>query len=160
MLESRTTVARARVIDLFAGTGALGIEALSRGAAFALFIERSVQAARLIEANIATMGVSDSSRIMRRDATMLAGPGDLGPFDIAFADPPYGKGLAMAAARRLGEHGWLAEGALLVVEEASDTVAEAIDGYERMETRRIGRSAFTFHRYRGGTPADIAITAK
>lgn len=110
----------ARVIDLFAGTGAMGLEALSRGAAHVLFVDQGAEARALLRANIETLGVGGVTRIFRRDATKLgdAPPGP--PFTLAFLDPPYRRGLASPALEALVAGGWLAPGALCVVEEASD----------------------------------------
>ena len=92
----------ARVLDLFAGTGALGIEALSRGAAFALLIDDAAEARALMRDNVTALGLGGSARIFRRDATALGDVHPLEPFGLAFLDPPYGQGLAergLASAR-------------------------------------------------------------
>src|SRR5207302_3182662 len=86
-------VAGARVLDLFAGTGALGLEALSRGAAFALFIDDAAEARALLRENVAVLGLGGVSRIFRRDATKLGPAHALAPFSLVFLDPPYGRGL-------------------------------------------------------------------
>src|SRR5262245_42778514 len=98
-----------RVLDLFAGTGALGFEAISRGAAFALFVETDAAARGVIRDNIESFGLFGVTRIHRRDATDLgAKPAGLGePFDLVFLDPPYKRGLGEAALSRLGEGGWI-----------------------------------------------------
>jgi len=107
-------VAGARVIDLFAGSGALGIEALSRGAAFALFVEASAAARALIRTNIEALALAATTRIWRADATKLGkAPAQ---YSLAFLDPPYDESLAEPALRALVSGGWLAEGALCVVE--------------------------------------------
>src|SRR5436309_15762510 len=85
-------VTGARVLDLFAGTGALGLEALSRGATFALFIDNAAEARALIRANVEALGLGGIARIFRRDARKLGGAHPLAPFGLVFADPPYGKG--------------------------------------------------------------------
>ncbi len=108
----------ARVLDLFAGTGALGLEALSRGARFCLFVEISAPARGLIRENIETLGLQGRSRIFRRDATRLGPAGTMAPFDLVLADPPYGKELGEAALAAAVAGGWLADGAVTVVEEA------------------------------------------
>src|SRR6202171_4106593 len=90
-------VAGARVLDLFAGTGALGIEAISRGAAYALFVDDGVQARALLRDNTETLGLGGVTRIFRRDATKLGLAHPLEPFSLVFLDPPYGKGLAEKA---------------------------------------------------------------
>src|SRR5204863_7718682 len=87
-------IREARVLDLFAGTGALGIESISRGAAFALFIDDSAEARALIRENVTALGLGGVTRIFRRDATKLGAAGPVGTFSLAFLDPPYGQGLA------------------------------------------------------------------
>ena len=105
-----------RVLDLFAGTGALGLEALSRGASSCVFIEESAEGRGLIRDNVEAFGLQGRTRIFRRDATRLGDVGTLAPFDLVFADPPYGKGLAEPALRAARQGGWLARGALAVVD--------------------------------------------
>ena len=100
-------VTGARVLDLFAGTGALGLEALSRGAAFALFVDDGAEARALIRENVATLGLGGVTRIFRRDATRLGPVHPLAPFSLAFLDPPYGKGLAEQALASAHDGGWL-----------------------------------------------------
>jgi 16S rRNA (guanine966-N2)-methyltransferase len=109
-------IAGARVLDLFAGTGALGIEALSRGAEFTLFIDAGAEARALIRENIAALGLGGASRIFRRDATKLGPVQPLAPFSLGFLDPPYGQGLAAAALAAARGGGWFTAGALIVVE--------------------------------------------
>ena len=106
-----------RVIDLFAGTGALGLEAISRGAAYGLFVEESAEARGLIRENIETLGLTGCTRILRRNATDLGPASQLGRFGLAFLDPPYGKGLGELALRSLIAGGWLMPGAIVVIEE-------------------------------------------
>ena len=118
----------ARVLDLFAGTGALGIEALSRGAAYVLFVDDGVEARSLLRNNTEALGLGGTSRIFRRDATKLGPVHPLEPFTLAFLDPPYGKGLAEKALVAARDGGWLVKDALVVVEEA-----------DRREVRRAGR---------------------
>lgn len=133
----------ARVLDLFAGTGALGIEALSRGAVFALFVEEAAEARALIRANVDALGLAGSTKIFRRDATALGEMGPGGPYDLVFCDPPYGKGLAEAALASARDGGWLAPNALLIIEEQAGafTVPE---GFEEIERRRYDDSELTF----------------
>src|SRR5690606_28432752 len=109
----------ARVLDLFAGTGALGLEALSRGASHAVFIEESAEGRGLIRTNVEAFGLTGRTKIFRRDATAIGDVGTLAPFGLVFADPPYGKGLGERALRAALAGGWLAPGALCVVEEAA-----------------------------------------
>src|SRR5437868_12159527 len=111
-------VTGARVLDLFAGTGALGIEAASRGAAFVLFVDDGAEARALIRQNVEALGLGGVSRVFRRDAAKLGAAHPLEPFSIAFLDPPYGRGLAEQALASAHAGGWLVPGALLVVEEA------------------------------------------
>ena len=127
----------ARVIDLFAGTGALGLEALSRGASQALFVDDGSEARALIRANVEALGAGGITRIFRRDATRL-GPTQDAPYTLAFLDPPYGKGLAPRALASLREGGWLAPGALVVVEEAAGAGIGEIAGFARLERRDYG----------------------
>ena len=115
--NGRDAVAGSRVIDLFAGTGALGLEALSRGASFGLFVDDGSEARALLRENIQTLGLAGSTRIFRRDATKL-GAVVTEPFTLALLDPPYAQGLAGAALESLESGGWLAPGALVIVEEA------------------------------------------
>ena len=103
----------ARVLDLFAGTGALGIEALSRGAAFTLFVDDGAEARALLRENVATLGLGGTSRIFRRDATKLGPAHPVEPFALAFLDPPYGKGLAEQALASARAGGWLKPDALV-----------------------------------------------
>jgi 16S rRNA (guanine966-N2)-methyltransferase len=113
------TLEGARVLDLFAGTGALGLEALSRGARFCLFVEESAAARALIRRNAEALGVLGLAKIWRRDATKLGPCAPMAPFDLAFADSPYGKGLGEKALAALVEGNWLAPGAVVVLEEAA-----------------------------------------
>ena len=141
-------VAGARVLDLFAGTGALGIEAISRGAAFALFVDEGVEARALLRQNIETLGLAGVTRIFRRDATKLGPAHPLEPFDLVFLDPPYGKGLAEKTLMSAREGGWLKPRALIVVEEAVDPAFTAPEGFEELERRKYDDTEFVFLRYR------------
>ena len=107
----------ARVIDLFAGTGALSVEALSRGAAYALLVDSDVDARALQRRNVEAFGLTGVTKIWRRDATDLGPAGNMQPFALAFLDPPYGHGLAQRALASLIDGKWLAPGAVVVVEE-------------------------------------------
>jgi len=137
-------VAGARVLDLFAGTGALGIEAISRGAAYALFVDEGVEARALLRQNTETLGLGGVTRIFRRDATRLGPAHPLEPFDLAFADPPYGKGLAEKALTSARDGGWLKPHALVVVEEAADAGFAAPQGFEELERRTYDDTEFVF----------------
>jgi 16S rRNA (guanine966-N2)-methyltransferase len=136
----------ARVLDLFAGTGALGIEAISRGAAYALFVDDGVEARALLRDNVETLGLGGVTRIFRRDATRLGPVHPLEPFSLVFLDPPYGKGLAEKALISTREGGWLKPQALIVVEEAADVGFKAPDGFEELERRRYDDTEFAFLR--------------
>ena len=139
-------VAGARVLDLFAGTGALGIEAISRGAAYALFVDEGVEARALLRQNTETLGLGGVTRIFRRDATRLGPAHPLEPFSLAFLDPPYGKGLAEKALTSARNGGWLKPQALVVVEEAADAGFAAPEGFEELERRAYDDTEFTFLR--------------
>jgi 16S rRNA (guanine966-N2)-methyltransferase len=108
-------VSGARVLDLFAGTGALGLEALSRGAAFALFIDAGAEARALLRENIAALGLGGVTRVFRRDAAELGAAHPVEPFSLVFLDPPYRQGLGERALAAAQAGGWLAPGALAVV---------------------------------------------
>jgi 16S rRNA (guanine966-N2)-methyltransferase len=139
-------IADARVLDLFAGTGALGIEALSRGAAFALFIDGGAQARSLIRENVAALGLGGVSRIFRRDATKLGPAHPVEPFSLVFVDPPYSQGLAAAAIVSMRDGGWLEPGALMVVEEAVKAAFDAPAGFSELERRAYDDSELVFCR--------------
>ncbi len=129
-----------RVLDLFAGTGALGLEAISRGAAHALFVESGVEGRGLIRSNIEALGLTGITRILRRDATDLGSVGTIQPFDLVFADPPYGKGLGERALASAAAGGWLKPGALCVLEERADAAVELPPGLKLLERREAGES--------------------
>jgi 16S rRNA (guanine966-N2)-methyltransferase len=125
----------ARVLDLFAGTGALGIEAVSRGAKFALFIDNGAEARALLRNNVEALGLGGITKVYRRDATNLGAAHPMEPFSLVFLDPPYGRGLAEQAMASLRDGGWLTPGALLVVEEAKAVAFAAPRGFEELERR-------------------------
>jgi len=128
-------VSGARVLDLFAGTGALGLEALSRGADFALFVDNASEARALLRENIAVLGLGGISRVFRRDATNLGASQGLAPFSLLLLDPPYGHGLAAKALTSALAGGWIAPNALIVVEEAARAAFAAPEGFEEIERR-------------------------
>lgn len=146
MLTSRQNLDNARVMDLFAGTGALGIEALSRGAAFVLFVENSTHGRGLIRANTDTLELQGVTRLFRRDATRLGPAGNIAPFDLAFADPPYARGLGEAAAGALLEGQWLKSGGLFILEENAKHAPAAIEGFLLEDRRDYGDTAICFFR--------------
>jgi len=142
-------VTGARVLDLFAGTGALGLEALSRGAAFALFIDDAAEARALLRENVAALGLGGVTRIFRRDACRLGTAHPVEPFSLAFLDPPYGRGLAEAALASAHAGRWLTPDALIVVEEAASAGFAAPDGFGELERRRYDDTALIVLRHRG-----------
>src|SRR5689334_1097174 len=139
-------IAGARVLDLFAGTGALGIEAVSRGAAYALFVDDGVEPRALLRENIETLGLGGVTRVFRRDATKLGPVHPLEAFSLVFADPPYGKGLAERALASAQDGGWLKPGALVVVEESADAQFAAPAAFEELERRVYDDTEFVFLR--------------
>jgi len=136
----------ARVLDLFAGTGALGIEAISRGAAFALFVDNGAEARALLRNNVEALGLGGVTKVFRRDATNLGPAHPLPPFSLAFLDPPYGKALAETALASLRDGGWLVPAALLVVEEAKAAAFSAPEGFAELERRAYDDTEFVFLR--------------
>jgi 16S rRNA (guanine966-N2)-methyltransferase len=128
----------AAVIDLFAGTGAMGLEALSRGARKALFVEAAGNGRALIRANVDALGLGGATRIFRRDARKLgqAPPGEC--FSLAFLDPPYGQHLAEAALVALRDGDWLTPQALVIVEDRADAELQLPEGFMLLETRVYG----------------------
>jgi 16S rRNA (guanine966-N2)-methyltransferase len=139
-------VTGARALDLFAGTGALGIEALSRGAAYVLFVDDGAEARALLRENTQTLGLAGVTRIFRRDATRLGPVYPVEPFTLAFLDPPYGKGLAEQALASAREGGWLVPGSIVVVEEAVASGFKAPEGYQGLERRAYDDTEFVILR--------------
>jgi 16S rRNA (guanine966-N2)-methyltransferase len=139
----------ARVIDLFAGSGALGLEALSRGAAFCLFVETDADARGAIRGNAEALGLFGQVRIHRRDATDLGAKpaADGEPFDLAFLDPPYAKGLGEKALAGLAHGGWLKPGAIVVFERGRGEADLASDLVEALDARDYGAARVHFLRY-------------
>lgn len=144
-----TALAGSRVLDLFAGTGALGFEALSRGASYALLVDEGAEARAVIRSNIEALGAEGVTRLFRRDATRLGPSGPAGQFSLVFCDPPYGRDLAIRALTSAAEGAWLAPGALVVVEEA-ETVQLAWPGtFAALERRVYGDTAVALARFTG-----------
>lgn len=125
-----------RVLDAFAGTGALGLEALSRGAAAACFLEADSRALALIKRNVDALSEQANARIERADATRP--PVAREPYDLAFLDPPYGKGMATSAIAALDATGWLTEDCVIVVEMATKTPELTPKGFSVTDTRAYG----------------------
>lgn len=142
-----------RVLDLFAGTGALGIEALSRGASFCLFIEEDATARGLVRRNVEALGLTGQARIYRRDATRLGPALPRERFDLLLADPPYGKGLGELAIASAASGGWLQPGAVVVLEERADAAVAWPDGLTPLDDRRWGDTAVHIARWLPGEEA-------
>ena len=134
----------ARVLDLFAGTGALGIEAISRGAAFALFVDNGAEARALLRNNVEALGLGGVTKVYRRDATNLGPAHPIEPFSLVFLDPPYRMKLAEKALVSLRDGGWLRPGALAVVEEAKAAEFLSPQGFEELERRVYDDTEFVF----------------
>lgn len=143
MLEARLDFEGLRVLDLFAGTGALGLEALSHGAAFCLFVETETHARAAIRDNVEAVNATGISKIFRHDATRL-GANNAAPYDLVFADPPYGKGLGEQALAALRAGDWLAEEALIIIEEDKRSNFAAPSGFKQVERRAKGDTEFIF----------------
>jgi 16S rRNA (guanine966-N2)-methyltransferase len=137
--------AGARVLDAFAGTGALGLEALSRGAAAAIFLENGRAARAVLERNIAALGETARCTILAADATRPPPPP--APVTLAFLDPPYRAGLADPALRALAASGWFAPGALCVVVTSGKAAFAAPPGFAIVDERRYGAARLTFLRF-------------
>lgn len=136
--------ANARVLDIYAGSGAMGIEALSRGAHFALFVDISVGARALIRQNLDECKLGGQSKIFNRDATDLGQPKGMDSFDLVFIDPPYAQGLTEPTLFQLIHMGWLKANALIVVEEQKGLMEQFPDGYEIDHQMQIGKAGFHF----------------
>lgn len=133
-----------RVLDLFAGTGALGLEALSRGAAHVTFVDTGAEARGLIRDHIEAFGAGGITKLLRRDATDLGTPGTFGQFDLVFLDPPYGHGLGEQALTHIAANGWLAPGATIVFEESVDATVDIPTGFTLDDRREYGAAAVHF----------------
>ena len=136
----------ARVLDLFAGTGALGFEALSRGARFCQFVEEGTEARGVIRRNADALGIIGLAKIWRRDATRLGPCAPQSPFDLVFADPPYNKGLGEQALASLVEGQWLSPGGIVVLEEAEKAVVADVPGLTLLDTRIYGDTQVRIYR--------------
>ena len=141
MLTHLNVIHGARVLDLFAGTGVLGLEALSRGAEEATFVENGRVGQKLIVQNIEKVRAETKTKLLRSDATKLGSCG-VTPFDLVFLDPPYGKKMGQQALAIARAGGWLAQGALIVWEE--NAPMNAPDGFSRTDRRKYGDTHVTF----------------
>ncbi len=145
ILAHQNRLTGARVLDVFAGTGALGCEALSRGAESAVFIENDPAAIRILRSNIAALKLDDRARVLKRNA--LSPSAATGQFDLVFLDPPYGRGLGEQALVALRKTDWLAPDALTVLEEKAAALPDKIEGFGRTDQRTVGQTAFGFFRH-------------
>lgn len=143
--DGRPILAGARVIDVFAGTGAMGLEALSRGAAHATFIERDRAALAALEKNIGELNQGPHTTVLRGDALSL--PPAKGAAGLAFLDPPYGQGLAEPALSELAEKGWLERGAIVIVELGKRDALTPPSLFSLLDERRYGAARFVLLRY-------------
>jgi 16S rRNA (guanine966-N2)-methyltransferase len=137
----------AKVMDLFAGTGAMGLEALSRGAAFGLFVETSAEARAIIQHHVTEFGLGGITRIFRRDATDLGPAGARDRYDLVFLDPPYGKGLGERALAAAADGGWLRDDAIVVLEEARDADIALPDVFDVLDERTYATTRIVIARY-------------
>jgi 16S rRNA (guanine966-N2)-methyltransferase len=137
----------ARVMDLFAGTGALGLEAVSRGAKFCCFVEEDAAARGVIRTNADSCGVIGQCKIWRRDATLLGPCVPQTPYGLVFVDPPYTKGLGERALTALVEGGWLSLGGVVVLEEAEKAQVADVPGLTLLDQRVYGDTQVRFYRF-------------
>ncbi len=146
MLASRlgADLGDARVLDLFAGTGALGLEALSRGASFAVFVDSGIAARALIRDHIENFGLGGTAKLLKRDATALGPIERFRPFDLIFLDPPYGKGLGEKALISARDGFWLAPDATIVLEEKKGISLDLPEGFAVKQEREYGETAIRF----------------
>ncbi|MFY0989338.1 16S rRNA (guanine(966)-N(2))-methyltransferase RsmD [Halomonas sp. C05BenzN] len=146
-----TVTPGARALDLFAGTGALGLEALSRGARQACLVERDARIARQLRDNLATLGVEERARVVTADVLAFL-EGDPTPFSLVFLDPPFRQGLAEPCCAAL-ERGWLAEDAVIYLETESEREPRVPAGWQLHREVRAGDTTGRLYRRRGnGSP--------
>jgi 16S rRNA (guanine966-N2)-methyltransferase len=143
--DGTSPLVEARVLDAFAGSGALGIEALSRGAAHATFLDTDATAIRLIGENLRKLGEAGNAKAIRGDATRP--PPSREACDLVFLDPPYRSGLAAPALTALAEAGWLKAGAIATVELANTEDIVLPPGFEAIDERRYGAAKIVILRY-------------
>lgn len=140
-------IAGVRVLDLFAGTGALGMEALSRGAAYCLFVEESAEARAVIRRNVEALALTGVTKIFRRDATDLGAAPNRGAYGLVFLDPPYGKGMAERALESAASGGWLEPGAIAVAEERKGEALSLPTAFAELDRRTWGDTQVLFARF-------------
>jgi 16S rRNA (guanine966-N2)-methyltransferase len=150
-------VRHARFLDLFCGTGGIGLEACSRGAAEVLLVEHDRAALKLARANIARLGAPANVRLLARDASRLGAAPD--PFDLIFLDPPYRSGLAGATLGAVAQGRWLAADARVIVELGATEDLDLPAGYTLERARRYGSAKFLFLRHAGGATASSGAIA-
>ncbi len=138
----------ARVLDAFAGTGALGIEALSRGAERAFFMEMNAEALAILRQNLKHCGLEGQAQVIPCDVTQA--PGTAEPCGIVLADPPYGRDLAEPALGALAKAGWIGPGSLVVMESERGETLSPPEGFEELDRRRYGKAQLIFLRYAPG----------
>ncbi len=138
-------LAGARVLDVFAGTGALGLEALSRGAVQTTFLERDMAGLALIKRNVAKLGAEDRAVVLSVDASNL--PRAAGPSDLAFLDPPYDQNLVAPSLASLARQGWLKAGALVSVETGAGEMLPDVPTFTLLDRRTYGRIAVAFFQF-------------
>ncbi len=143
----RELIEGARVLDAFAGTGALGLEALSRGAAHASFMERDRDTRKLLADNVRALGEQARASVLAADA--LHPPRAAAPCDLVFMDPPYREKVAAAALEALAEQGWLADGAIVSLELPGKTDFDPPHGFALLDTRRYGKARIVFLSFGG-----------
>jgi 16S rRNA (guanine966-N2)-methyltransferase len=136
----------ARILDLFSGTGALGFEAISRGAKFCQFVDDDAQARGVIRDNADSLGVIGLCKIWRRDATQLGPCAPQSPYNIIFVDPPYNKGLGEKALASAVAGGWMASGAIAVLEDAERAEVKEIMGLTLIDQRTYGDTQIRLYR--------------
>jgi 16S rRNA (guanine966-N2)-methyltransferase len=146
MLTHQGVLESARVLDLFAGTGALAFEALSRGGEHAVLVENGRVAQKLISENMSKLRAKDEIRVIKQDATKLSTWGEA-PFDLVFLDPPYGRDMGQKTLRAAHKGGWIAQGALIVWEEAAPMLAP--EGFTLEDLRKYGDTHVTLLEYTG-----------
>jgi len=136
-----------RVLDLFAGTGALGLEALSRGASFCAFIDNGVEARGLIRGHIDSLGLGGQTKLLKRDATDLGPIEQFKPFDLVFLDPPYGKGLGEKALLSAAQGSWISPRATIVLEERKGAAVNLSEGFTLEDERDYGDTTIRIFSY-------------
>jgi 16S rRNA (guanine966-N2)-methyltransferase len=142
----------ARVVDLFAGTGAMGLEALSRGARYCLFVDDAAASRALLRENVEALGLTGVSKIWRRDAASLGPLDTLSPFDLAFLDPPYRKELIAPALAGLRDGGWMNSPALVVAEMAEEEIIPSTEGCELLDDRLYGDTRVAILKFSSSRP--------